>query len=155
MALRFNGRVVPGNETEDKLLVPPEYARSFPCRGENPVIQIELENGTTFRRRIFLRTSQLRVTEPIPLALTAWKYFDLGPGASTGTVDGWNSDSFAYSNLWWLARRGKWGDRVPLLGNRRDVVPGLRASPESRGPTQRAGEICPSRWILLLLVYAV
>src|SRR5258708_7660203 len=70
MALRFNGRVV-SNEA-----------------GEHPVIQIEIENGTTFRRRIFLHASQLSVTEPIPLALTAWKYFDLGPGASIGTVDG-------------------------------------------------------------------
>jgi hypothetical protein len=52
------------------------------------VNQIEVENGTTFRRRIFLHASQLTVKEPIPLALTAWKYFDLGPGASIGTVDG-------------------------------------------------------------------
>jgi hypothetical protein len=52
------------------------------------VIQIEIENGTTFRRRIFLHASPLSVTEPIPLALTAWKYFDLEPGVSIGTVDG-------------------------------------------------------------------
>jgi hypothetical protein len=52
------------------------------------VIQIEIENGTTFRRRIFLHAAKLSVTEPIPLALTAWKYFDLGPGATIGTVDG-------------------------------------------------------------------
>jgi hypothetical protein len=52
------------------------------------VIQIEIENGTTFRRRIFLHASQLTVKEPIPLALTAWKVFDLEPGTSTGTVDG-------------------------------------------------------------------
>ena len=52
------------------------------------MIQIEIENGTTFRRRIFLHASQLSVTEPIPLAVTAWKYFDLGPGTSIGTVDG-------------------------------------------------------------------
>ncbi len=52
------------------------------------MIQIEIENGTTFRRRIFLHASQLTVQEPIPLALTAWKYFDLGPGAGIGTVDG-------------------------------------------------------------------
>lgn len=52
------------------------------------MIQIEVQNGTTFRRRIFLHASQLPVNEPIPLALTAWKYFDLGPGVSTGTVDG-------------------------------------------------------------------
>ena len=52
------------------------------------MIQIEVENSTTFRRRIFLHAAQLTVTEPIPLTLTAWKYFDLGPGTRIGTVDG-------------------------------------------------------------------
>ncbi|MEO8128024.1 MAG: hypothetical protein ABJF23_02915 [Bryobacteraceae bacterium] len=52
------------------------------------MIQIEIENSTTFRRRIFLHASRVTAREPIPLALTAWKYFDLGPGAGIGTVDG-------------------------------------------------------------------
>lgn len=52
------------------------------------MIQIEIENGTVFRRRIFLHATQMPLNEPIPLALTAWKVFDLGPGVSIGTVDG-------------------------------------------------------------------
>jgi hypothetical protein len=50
------------------------------------MIQIEVENGTTFRRRIFWHP--FRIEQPIPMALTAWKNFDLNPGDSTGTVDG-------------------------------------------------------------------
>jgi hypothetical protein len=47
--------------------------------------QIEIENNTPYRRRIFLHLRKLPVNEPIPLMLAAWKHFDLGPGESVGT----------------------------------------------------------------------
>jgi hypothetical protein len=47
--------------------------------------QIEVENNTPYRRRIFLHPRKLPVNEPIPLMLAAWKHFDLGPGESAGT----------------------------------------------------------------------
>jgi hypothetical protein len=69
-------------------MAPPSNGKALADKEGNRVIQIEIENGTTFRRRIFLHALQLPVNEPIPLALTAWKVFDLAPGTSTGTVDG-------------------------------------------------------------------
>ena len=50
--------------------------------------QIEVENNTPYRRRIFLHPMQLSVKEPIPLMLAAWKLFDLGPRESAGTALG-------------------------------------------------------------------
>jgi hypothetical protein len=50
--------------------------------------QIEVENNTPYRRRVFLHPVGLSVKEPIPLMLTAWKHFDLGPGESIGAAFG-------------------------------------------------------------------
>ncbi|MEO8128025.1 MAG: hypothetical protein ABJF23_02920 [Bryobacteraceae bacterium] len=50
--------------------------------------QIEVENNTPYRRRVFLHPSGLSLQEPVPLLLTAWKHFDLGPGESIGTALG-------------------------------------------------------------------
>jgi hypothetical protein len=50
--------------------------------------QIEVENNTPYRRRIFLHSAALSVNEPVPLMLAAWKRFDLGPGESVGAALG-------------------------------------------------------------------
>jgi hypothetical protein len=50
--------------------------------------QIEVENNTPYRRRIFLHPMQLSINEPVPLMLSAWKHFDLGPGETAGTATG-------------------------------------------------------------------
>src|SRR6266404_7966930 len=46
--------------------------------------QIEVENNTPYRRRVFLHPMELSVKDPIPLMLASWKHFDLGPGESIG-----------------------------------------------------------------------
>jgi hypothetical protein len=50
--------------------------------------QIEVQNNTPYRRRVFLHPMQLSMNEPVPLMLAAWKRFDLGPGESAGTAMG-------------------------------------------------------------------
>jgi hypothetical protein len=50
--------------------------------------QIEVENNTPYRRRVFLHPMELSVKEPVPLLLAAWKHFDLGPGESVGAALG-------------------------------------------------------------------
>ena len=50
--------------------------------------QIEVENNTPYRRRVFLHPMDLSVKEPIPLMLAAWKHFDVGPGESIGAALG-------------------------------------------------------------------
>jgi hypothetical protein len=52
------------------------------------MMQIEVENNTPYRRRVFLHPLRLSAQEPIPLLLSAWKHFDIGPGESTGTALG-------------------------------------------------------------------
>ncbi len=50
--------------------------------------QIQVENNTPYRRRVFLHPMELSANEPVPLMLAAWKHFDLGPGESIGAALG-------------------------------------------------------------------